>query len=204
MKCDHCQNEATVQETIIQGGKVVQRNLCETCAKAAGVKIQTPASLPQAIANAVKAHALADPAAQERLRAAAAAAICPSCALTYASFRQTGMLGCPECYKAFDQQLWPLLERAHEGGTHHVGKIPRRASSAAASGEQPGPSRAVALFGSAKERAQRIVILRQQLAEAVAAEQYERAAQLRDELRKLGEHRPAGAPVQPAPEGDAP
>jgi protein arginine kinase activator len=87
-----------------------------------------------------------------------------------------------------------LLERAHEGATHHVGKSPRRGSVARATqGSQatapssPTTERAAARLGTPEERSRRLVILRKQLADAVAAEQYERAASLRDELRRLSQ-----------------
>ncbi|MBL8757683.1 MAG: excinuclease ABC subunit B, partial [Phycisphaerae bacterium] len=52
MKCDHCANPATVQETVIRNGQVTQRNLCEACARAKGVKVQ-PGPLAQALTQAV-------------------------------------------------------------------------------------------------------------------------------------------------------
>jgi protein arginine kinase activator len=182
VKCDHCQNEATVQETIIQGGKVLQRHLCEQCAKSFGVKVGGTNKLAQALTQAVMAQALGGLAAKEQIRAAAAAT-CSTCGLAYNQFRQTGMLGCPDCYTCFEPQLGPLLERAHEGATHHVGKAPRRTATESA---RPISERAGALFGTPEERSKRLIILRKQLAESIAAEQYERAAQLRDEMRRLG------------------
>lgn len=190
VKCDHCQNEATVQETIIQGGKVLQRHLCEQCARSFGVKVGASSQLAQVLTQAVMTQALGGATAQERIRAAAAAS-CSTCGLAYNHFRHTGMLGCPDCYTCFAAQLGPLLERAHEGATHHLGKSPRRTApgksvpSCVGSPTNPTSERAAALFGSAEERSKRLLILRKQLADAVNAEQYERAAQLRDEMRRL-------------------
>ncbi len=207
VKCDHCENEATSHETQKVGGQLVERHLCEKCARDIAA-LAGPGGLPKVIKTIeqLKAQGLTGagggggqaggqaggpPGSQSGPSTGRPVApmpgACAACGLTYALFRQSGMLGCPECYQAFESQLWPLLSRAHEGGTHHVGKIPRRASTQA--GDGPSPGRAAALFGSVQERAERIVILRQQLAEAVGAEQYERAAQLRDELRKLGDLR---------------
>ena len=36
------------------------------------------------------------------------------------------MLGCPDCYEAFADQLGPMIERAQNGGTSHAGTCPRR------------------------------------------------------------------------------
>ena len=37
MRCDRCENEATVHETLIKDGVPVERNLCESCAAQSGV-----------------------------------------------------------------------------------------------------------------------------------------------------------------------
>lgn len=126
-----------------------------------------------------------------------AAGVCEGCGLTFAQFRQAGMLGCAKCYGAFEGQLGPLLSRAHEGGTHHVGKVPRSAAGAvsAAARSEPG---AAAQADSAAQRKARAAQLRKQLAEAVASEHYERAAALRDELQRLEESGPAIGAGQPS------
>ncbi len=49
--------------------------------------------------------------------------ICPSCKTTLSSFYNTGMLGCPDCYKAFEYEIKIALEKI-QGSTVHVGKKP--------------------------------------------------------------------------------
>ena len=68
----------------------------------------------------------------------------------------------------FGEHLERLLERAHDGATHHVGKAPKSA-------------------GTTRVAQQDLRRLRRQLADAVAAEDYERAAELRDSIRELEE-----------------
>ena len=91
---------------------------------------------------------------------------CPKCGLSFREFRQKGLLGCPHDYEAFRSLLSPLIERAHEGGAQHVGKVPRTAEATVQ--KQAG-----------------LVRLRQELEEAVQQENYERAAKVRDELSAL-------------------
>lgn len=165
-KCDRCEREATVHEVTIRNGEKVEKHLCDECAKGDGLAVQQHAPIDQLITKFVMAQSGQQPAAK--------AGTCPCCGLTFNDFRQNGLLGCPDCYKAFESQLGPLIERAHEGATHHVGKSPRRV---AGSGD----------------RQERIRTLRKQLADAIAAEQYERAARLRDEL--LSAEKP---PIRPA------
>ncbi len=49
--------------------------------------------------------------------------ICPSCKTRLSSFYNTGMLGCPDCYKAFENEIKLALEKM-QGTTFHVGKKP--------------------------------------------------------------------------------
>lgn len=169
VKCDLCENEATVHEVVVRNGEKTERHLCEEHAQEMGV-IQGGHG-HTGVAGVVQSMVLTKSgAAKER---SAGEKSCPSCGMTFAEFRKEGLLGCPACYEAFEQRLGSLLERAHEGGSHHCGKIPKRA-------------------GSSLERQQHLTTLRQSLQRAIEHEQYEDAARLRDEIASL-EHNTAGA-----------
>ncbi|MDX2115759.1 MAG: UvrB/UvrC motif-containing protein [Planctomycetota bacterium] len=172
-KCDRCSAEATVHEVMIRNGEKVEKHLCEACAREEGVAVASHAPINELITSFVMSQAGAQPAAKP--------GACAGCGMNFAEFRQSGLLGCSECYKAFEPQLGPMIERAHEGATHHTGKTPRRGVGAV-------------------DRQERIVVLRRQLSEAIAAEQYERAAALRDELLHV-EKSPDGAGDQPPAKG---
>ena len=79
-------------------------------------------------------------------------------------FRHKKLLGCPADYDAFEKALIPLIERAHEGASHHIGKVPMR-------------------LGAPRSSENELVRLRRRLAKAVEAEQYEEAAKLRDKIK---------------------
>ncbi len=170
MHCDTegCGAEATVHETLIRNGKKVERHLCEKCARKQGIVYQTPVPINELLSKIVLSQGLGSS------EAASKPGACVGCGMTWAKFRQQGLLGCAECYRTFEKELMPLIERAHEGGVQHTGKSPRRAG-----------ARSEILQG-------RLASLRRQLQEAVAAEQYERAAALRDQLREAAEQAPAG------------
>lgn len=186
MKCDNCDNEAVVHEVVIKGGKKIEKHLCQQCAKGEGVVIQ---AVQTPITKLLSQYIAAQGAASK----SEAAACCPACGTTYGQFRHAGVLGCPLCYQAFEAQLSPLLQRAHEGGTHHVGKAPIRrpqrppapghpsSPAHAATGEQPPPAAKPVVDDI--ERRQRVAMLRKRLEQAVSLEQYEKAARLRDEIR---------------------
>jgi len=91
---------------------------------------------------------------------------CEHCGTKFVDFRNSGRLGCPHDYLAFQAELLPLLESIHSS-TRHAGKTPRR------------PSR--------QFFAQELVRLRKDLQTAVVSEAYEEAARLRDRIRKIEE-----------------
>ncbi|MDX2131210.1 MAG: UvrB/UvrC motif-containing protein [Planctomycetota bacterium] len=176
MKCDHCDNEATVHEVTVRNGVKVERHLCEAHAAEQGIPVK---GVPQ-IGEIIKQHVTAMSQA-----ATTRGSACPSCRTTFGEFKQHGMLGCAACYAAFEAQLGPLIERAHEGAARHVGKKPRRASDGSEDADRAQAELA--------ERARRLARIRAELEDAVKEEQYERAARLRDELRRLGEPPARGA-----------
>lgn len=186
IECDICGNEATVHELRVVAGKKVEKHLCEKCARKQGIAAAPAVSVPELIEKYLQA-ATAKPTEASHARASSA---CTKCATTYLEFRQSGLLGCQDCYRAFEIQLGPLLERAHESGTHHVGKLPRRALTGAAK-TTPGPVRGLerrgleSILGGPAELAGRLATLRKQLDEAVLAERFEHAASIRDQMRKL-------------------
>lgn len=172
-KCDRCDREATVHEVTIKDGAKVEKHLCESCAREEGIVVQSHAPINELITKFVMAHS-------GQTASGTRAPACGGCGLKYQEFKQHGLLGCAECYQAFESQLGPLVERAQDGATHHVGKAPARA------------------VGSL-DRQQRIVTLRKQLSDAIAAEQYERAAVLRDQLMHVEKRSEGGG----APSGSA-
>lgn len=156
-----CDNEATVHEVVVRNGQRIERHLCEQHAREAGVfQSQSFAASGQVVKKVVMSKSgLAQ-------QAEAAASSCPNCGLTFAEFRQDGLLGCSKCYESFSDRLVPLLRRAHDGGDHHTGKIPKR-------------------VGTGYARQERLTVLRKQLKESVDLEQYEKAAAIRDQIREL-------------------
>lgn len=90
---------------------------------------------------------------------------CRSCSLTFNQFGQLGRLGCGDCYTEFRTNLEPLLRRIH-GSTRHTGRVPRRT-------------------GGAIRLRHEIERLRQKMNAAIAAEEFEQAAVLRDQIKDL-------------------
>jgi protein arginine kinase activator len=164
MKCDSCGKSATVHLTEIKGGKKIEKHLCEQCAaQNEGIPVKAHTPINELLTNFVMAHS----GLQKQ-----AGVSCEHCGITWAEFRQTGLLGCENDYDLFERDLAPLIQRAHDGATHHVGKVPVRRGGSAGG-------------GAAKLRRQAdLTRLRKELAKAVESEDYERAARLRDQIRE--------------------
>lgn len=90
---------------------------------------------------------------------------CPNCGETYAEFQKSGMLGCAECYQAFRKELTPLITRV-QGRTQHAGRRPP-------------------VSEEEQARINEMESLRARMEAAVAEENFEEAAKLRDALRAL-------------------
>ena len=162
MKCDNCNTKAaTVHLTEIKGGKKIEKHLCEQCAaQNEGLPVKSShMPINELLTNFVMAHS----GLQKDTGTS-----CEHCGITWAEFRQSGLLGCQHDYVLFEKDLTPLLKRAHEDQTHHVGKVPTRRGGT----------------GVPVKRQVDVTRLRKELAKAVEAEDYERAARLRDQIKQ--------------------
>jgi len=198
--CEICGNEATVHEVTIEGGVPIEKHLCESCAREAGLVVPGPVPLediikqitqPDSSVTEIEIHAVgpvgpnpsAAQTASQRQGDMGGQQVCKSCGLTFAAFRKNGKLGCSSCYSAFEPQLRSILDRAHEGATHHVGKVPRR-TMGGLTDKDNNQARELALL-QIRARTEAINRVRNELARAVAEEKYEDAARLRDRLIEL-------------------
>ena len=164
--------------TIINGDRV-ERDLCPVCMakhqkQLPGIDFSNLAGILNSILESK------DETEQAKLEAEYGGCTCEQCGMTYAEFQKGGMLGCANCYQAFKTPLTALLQRVH-GNTQHAGRVP--------GGVHSGTSIRM-----------NIDRLRQKLQQAVADEEYEQAAKLRDAIRALSiqlERREGDIKVQP-------
>jgi protein arginine kinase activator len=157
MVCDVCKDhQATVFLTQIVEGKMQKVNLCEVCSKAKGVDDPTGFAL---------ADLLLGLGAAQEIERGGGSQKCSVCGFSQADFKKTGRLGCASCYETFGEGLGTLLKTMHKG-TAHSGKIPARLM------------RTLELDSQMKD-------LQKELQRAVSEENYESAAILRDQIKKL-------------------
>ena len=90
---------------------------------------------------------------------------CPLCGASFEDFRRSGQAGCPSCYETFSVELKSTLHSIH-GNAAHVGRAPAKCKK------------------QTVEKS-RLEELRDELARAIAEENFENAAKLRDEIREL-------------------
>lgn len=193
MKCQKCAKPAQVHLTEIitdsmeMGEKrAVEIHLCLNHAIEAGLVMPGPDIPPEALAMGPGAAPAEDPqpttaivptpveskglvVSRDRAAKAVDPAACPHCGMNWNDFKHAGVMGCPHDYDMFAAKMVPLLKRAQEGAIDHVGKVPPRRKT--------------------RDSERQVITLRLQreLKKAVDAEDYEAAAQLRDQLRDIGQ-----------------
>lgn len=162
MMCEDCgKKPSTFHMTEIINGKSKEINLCEDCAN----KNEEFAFNPSFTIQNLLAGLLDIPSEKEIKADKIDDITCESCGTTYEEFKRKGKFGCSKCYDSFRLQLEPLLKKIH-GHDTHVGKIPKRTG------------------GKIKIKKD-ISSLKSNLQVAIANEEFEEAAVLRDEIKKL-------------------
>lgn len=168
MLCEECKkNEATVVITVMAGDETTTRHLCPECMKK--MENSFASGDVQGFLSSLMSILSGEPKAPSLT--------CSGCGLSYEEFQRTGRLGCAKCYEDFADQLRPMLLRIH-GRTQHAGRAP---------------------LGREKEQQmeENIAALKEEMDKAVASENFERAAELRDQIKALTESQTAQEAKEP-------
>ncbi len=153
MKCDVCEKEAVVHLTQVLDGEMKEVHLCEKHAKAQGIDINSPISITDILMGLGEA---------KQGIASELSLSCPRCGMAREEFRKTGRLGCPDCYNTFMAELAAAVKAMHHAN-QHIGKIPARE-------------------GVQTRVKSKIARLKKDLDAAIAREDYEKAAGIRDQI----------------------
>jgi len=163
MLCNIChKNEATIHFKGIFNDQVFKIDLCEECAMKKGVEIKPELALAEFISTLSDLNNGLDIKKEKRNIA------CKTCGLKYSDFKESGRLGCSNCYTEFANYLIPLLEKIH-GSTKYKGKAEILQTE-------------IEKIENLKQKYQE---LKNNLKEAVDKELYEKAAEIRDHLKEL-------------------
>jgi len=157
LHCDVCGKPATVHLTQIVKNQMQKVDLCDACAQTKGVTDAEGFGLAELLAKGF-------PGTGEE-EGEPSALVCEQCGCTPRDLKKNGRLGCAGCYEYLRPIVLPLLAGLHKG-KQHCGKVPFR------------QLRRV-------ELKKEMVVLEQQLLEAVQNEKFEDAARCRDRLGVL-------------------
>ncbi len=164
MLCESCnKNQATLHFTKIINGEVEEKHLCDICAKS---KDDFDFDFPFPFHKLFTG--LLEFSGKDQIEEMNFKKInCPRCGLDYKKFLESGKFGCSKCYEVFPEEIGVLLRDIH-GHSTHVGKVPARAEDS--------------IF---KKR--EVESLKKELEENIKIENFEKAAILRDEIKKINE-----------------
>jgi len=167
MKCQDCnKNDASIHLTQIVNNEKVVLNLCKSCAEKRGFHSpfeQMPFPLAEIVSGMVGSEKSLSKDALGK--DTAPDLTCSNCGLTFAEFGRVGRLGCAECYKVFRTELNSLLRRVH-GSAEHRGRIAKVGKSD---------------YKQMREERR----LRDDLQKAIEDEDFELAAEIRDQIKEL-------------------
>lgn len=163
--CQRCKaRPASILVSRVVNGTKTDRYLCESCAKDEGafhIMLSPPFTVHHMLGGLIGAPGTAPRAQRDQ----GLDVRCPACGQSYQEFTGTGRLGCAHCYTAFREELSPLIRRV-QAGTEHRGKVPVRT-------------------GGEMRKKRQLDELREALKACISREEFEKAAELRDQIRLL-------------------
>jgi protein arginine kinase activator len=163
MLCQICKKkQATIHLTEITDGKRKEMHLCQKCAADEGMVVKSQMSIDELLGNLLESKPDDEAQFDSEDR-------CPICGFHPNDLNKQPLVGCPNDYEVFEPQLSAIIENAHDGKTHHTGKIPSNIPQNTKSYMQ-------------------LLNLREELRDALKHEDYEQAAELRDRITELEEN----------------
>ena len=162
MKCQNCkQRDAVLFYEEAVNGQARKLALCAECAAEMGLASELSLSPLHGLGTGMF-DGFFGFAPKQTLRSDKR---CPDCNTAWTEIARVGKAFCPTCYQTFAKELEPTLRSLHGAATH--------------TGRMPQQSRAL------MEKSEKLSTLREALKAAIAEEDFERAATLRDEIRAL-------------------
>ena len=169
MKCEKCDKPATFHISVLTGPEPKELHFCEEHAREylnqSAVQGELVGSLATVLAQGITKKVSLNKVAEELQELEQQT--CPICGISFYDFKSRGYLGCPHDYNFFNKQIDAFVLNFH-GANEHTGKV---------------------LIRKADDTQDRMLLIkyRRDLDDAVQYEDYERAALLRDKIKKLTE-----------------
>lgn len=185
MLCDNCgKREANVRYSENINGRKKDLNLCEECSKKLGITnmdFSMPIDFSSFFGEFMEDFARPEfmPLLNEIKTLK-----CDNCGYTFDDIRNTGKLGCGNCYNVFEERLDPIIRRI-QGANKHVGrvgkiidsKIEQKMENTKTKNDMNKPE-------EEKIENNKLQELQEKLKQAIKEERYEEAAKIRDEIKK--------------------
>ena len=203
MLCERCKiREANIQYTEIANGVRTEHNYCAQCAKEMDFGPYSAIFEGEFPLGKLLSGLLGVP-GEESEEEKTGQIICPTCGTSYDDFVKNSRFGCADCYSVFDLLIHDKI-RQLRGNVRHTGKHPKFQKIKAdpfhlTSCDQPEKGTADMTPANREEQTLntdaavenetqlQIRKLEARLREAVRAEEYEIAAECRDQIRALKE-----------------
>ena len=203
MLCERCKiREANIQYTEIANGVRTEHNYCAQCAKEMDFGPYSAIFEGEFPLGKLLSGLLGVP-EEESEEEKTGQIICPTCGTSYDDFVKNSRFGCADCYSVFDLLIHDKI-RQLQGNVRHTGKHPKFQKIKAdpfhlTSCDQPEKGTADMTPANREEQTLntdaavenetqlQIRKLEARLREAVRAEEYEIAAECRDQIRALKE-----------------
>ena len=203
MLCERCKiREANIQYTEIANGVRTEHNYCAQCAKEMDFGPYSAIFEGEFPLGKLLSGLLGVP-GEESEEEKTGQIICPTCGTSYDDFVKNSRFGCADCYSVFDLLIHDKI-RQLQGNVRHTGKHPKFQKIKAdpfhlTSCAQPEKGTADMTPANREEQTLntdaavenetqlQIRKLEARLREAVRAEEYEIAADCRDQIRALKE-----------------
>ena len=158
MKCQNCgKNNANVRYTQVVNGDKMELFLCDECANEMNIGMNFDFGINDVFSSFFDDFAGLKTIAMPEITK------CNSCGLTYDEFSNTGMLGCERCYDTFSNRLDGVLNRIHGSNRHLINDKKE----------------------SNKKGLSELDKLKNELKDCIEKEEYEKAAVIRDKIKKL-------------------
>jgi len=181
MLCQNCgRNEVSAHIKRVINGEAAEMSLCGECAAQLGYG-DLFSGFGSSFGDFFKSF-FSDAAPQ----LGASVVRCGKCGSSWNDITRDGRAGCADCYRTFYDRFQPSLQRIH-GRIKHSGKV---------SGEIPHTEKDSGTADGAnterETRLEKISALKKRQDEAVAEQDFELAAKLRDEIRDLDKQEKEG------------
>ena len=184
MLCEKCKmREASILYTEIINGVKSNHYFCTQCIQDTDLSTGIPGSefpLQKLLSN------LLSQALGEEKKAEYSQILCPNCKTSYEDFVNESKFGCPDCYEVFDLLIHENI-KSLQGSDVHKGKHPKFHYTVVSDTIQQDLQQDLQEGAPAYEKTEMLVSLKKRLKKAVQEEDFETAAELRDEIKKLKE-----------------